>query len=77
MTTQQPPLTRSPSIVPLRKRPAWKALEEHCAKVRDLHLRQLFAEDPERSERFTLRGPGSLLRLLEEPHHQRDHPSAP
>jgi glucose-6-phosphate isomerase len=58
MTTQQPPLTRSPSIVPLRKRPAWKALEEHCAKVRDLHLRQLFAEDPERSERFTLRALG-------------------
>jgi glucose-6-phosphate isomerase len=54
MTTQQPPLIRSPGIVPLRKRPAWKALEEHCAKVRDLHLRQLFAEDPERSERFTL-----------------------
>jgi glucose-6-phosphate isomerase len=42
------------AIVPLRNRPAWKALEEHYAKVRNLHLRQLFAEDQQRSERFTL-----------------------
>jgi glucose-6-phosphate isomerase len=42
------------AIVPLRNRPAWKALEEHYAKVRNLHLRQIFAEDPQRGERFTL-----------------------
>jgi glucose-6-phosphate isomerase len=42
------------AIVPLRNRPAWKALEQHYAKVRNLHLRQLFAEDPQRGERFTL-----------------------
>ena len=46
------------AIVPLRKRPAWKALDEHCARVRTLHLRQLFAEDPQRSERFTLEALG-------------------
>ena len=50
MTISQPPDT----IVPLRQRPAWNALKDHCAKVRGLHLRQLFAEDPKRSERFTL-----------------------
>jgi len=58
MINQQPPRTPphspSPSSVPLRDRPAWKALDKHCATARDLHLRQLFAEDPERSERFTL-----------------------
>jgi glucose-6-phosphate isomerase len=40
--------------VPLRQRPAWNALQEHYAKVRSLHLRQLFSEDPQRGERFTL-----------------------
>jgi len=58
MAIQQPPSTTSHSSVPLRNRPAWKALEEHCAKVRNLHLRQLFAEDPERSKRFTLEALG-------------------
>jgi glucose-6-phosphate isomerase len=58
MTTQQPPRTSLHSIAPLRNRPAFKALEEHCAKVRNLHLRQLFAEDPERGERFTLEAIG-------------------
>ena len=58
MTTQQPPRTSSHNIVPLRNRPAFKALEEHCKKIRKLHLRQLFAEDPERSEHFTLQALG-------------------
>ena len=26
--------------------PAWKALEEHHRKIRDWHLRELFARDP-------------------------------
>jgi len=42
------------TIVPFRSRPAWNKLVEHYAKVRNLHLRQLFAEDPQRGERFTL-----------------------
>ncbi len=58
MTIPRPPHTASHSIVPLRERPAWNALKEHFAKVRDLHLRQLFAEDPRRSERFTLEALG-------------------
>ena len=57
MAIQQPSSTPSHSV-PLRNRPAWKALEEHCAKVRNLSLRQLFAEDPERSKRFTLQALG-------------------
>ena len=39
---------------PLTQRPAWKALDEHYLKVRDLHLRTLFAEDSQRGERFVL-----------------------
>ncbi|MDQ2841620.1 MAG: glucose-6-phosphate isomerase [Acidobacteriota bacterium] len=54
MTVPQTP----PTIVPLRSRQAWKALEEHCAKVRNLHLRELFAEDSQRCERFTLEAMG-------------------
>jgi len=32
--------------------PAWKALESHHKKVRKLHLRKLFADDPDRGERL-------------------------
>ncbi|MBO0793403.1 MAG: glucose-6-phosphate isomerase [Ktedonobacteraceae bacterium] len=44
--------------LPLKQQPAWKALEEHYQKVRALHLRTLFAEDPTRGERFTLEAAG-------------------
>jgi glucose-6-phosphate isomerase len=39
---------------PLAQRPAWKALDEHYQRVRNLHLRTLFAEDAKRGERFAL-----------------------
>src|SRR5579864_5564283 len=42
----------------LRERPAWKALEGHFAAVRELHLRQLFADDPRRGERFVAEAAG-------------------
>jgi glucose-6-phosphate isomerase len=45
----------------LTKRPAWKALEVHCATIRNLHLRQLFAEDPRRGERLTAEAAGIYL----------------
>jgi len=45
----------------LTKRPAWKALEAHCATIRDLHLRQLFADDPGRGERLTAEVAGIYL----------------
>ena len=37
----------------LIERKAWKALVAHGKKIRALHLRQLFAEDPDRGERLT------------------------
>ncbi len=33
---------------------AWKDLQTHHQKIRDLHLRNLFADDPKRGERLTL-----------------------
>jgi glucose-6-phosphate isomerase len=45
----------------LTQRPAWKALEAHHRHICDLHLRQLFAEDPRRGERFTLEAAGLYL----------------
>ena len=32
--------------------PAWKALAKHYRKIRDVHLRSLFADDPKRGERL-------------------------
>jgi glucose-6-phosphate isomerase len=46
---------------PLREREAWKALERHHAEVRDVHLRDLFAQDPARGERLTLEAEGIYL----------------
>ena len=42
-------------------RPAWRALTEHFRAVGDLHLRQLFAADPHRAERFSAEGAGLFL----------------
>ncbi|HEY7633922.1 MAG TPA: hypothetical protein VH763_00135, partial [Gemmatimonadales bacterium] len=43
----------SASSGPLTARPAWTALEAHYQKVRDVHLRSLFKDDPNRGERLT------------------------
>jgi len=39
----------------------WQALVEHQAKIKDAHLRDLFAKDPKRAERFTVDGAGLTL----------------
>ena len=46
---------------PLTQRAEWKALEEHFAQVRDIHLRELFAQDAQRGERFALEAAGLYL----------------
>jgi glucose-6-phosphate isomerase len=38
----------------LTTRPEWKALQTHYAQLRTVHLRQLFADDPQRGERFAI-----------------------
>jgi len=46
---------------PLTARPAWKALKDHYQKIKDLHFRKLFAEDPGRGERLTAEAAGVFL----------------
>jgi glucose-6-phosphate isomerase len=41
-------------IKPLTERPAWKALTAHHQKLKKLHLRRLFADDPTRGKRLTV-----------------------
>jgi glucose-6-phosphate isomerase len=45
----------------LTKRPVWKALAAHYKAIRGLHLRQLFADDPNRGERLTVEAAGLYL----------------
>lgn len=47
--------------LPLTQRPAWKALAAHYQEVKSLHLRELFASDPARGERFSADAVGVLL----------------
>ncbi|SHH83798.1 glucose-6-phosphate isomerase [Pollutimonas bauzanensis] len=51
-TDETPPLTQTP---------AWKALQAHHQAVRGLHLRELFADDPTRGERFAAQACGFYL----------------
>lgn len=41
--------------------PAWKALSEHHQRIRNVHLRDLFASDPQRGERLTAEAAGLYL----------------
>jgi len=51
----------STGIAPLTERRAWNALKSHYEKIRDVHLRTLFAEDPKRGERLTVEAVGLFL----------------
>ena len=52
---------QSAGLLPLRRRPAWAQLEKHYQKVRDVNLRQLFADDGERGTRFAVQAAGIYL----------------
>ncbi|MDV6343909.1 glucose-6-phosphate isomerase [Nitrosomonas sp. Is37] len=49
------------NIPPLPERNAWKALTAHYEQVRHLHLRTLFADDPQRGEHMTAEAVGLFL----------------
>ena len=49
---------RAAQTKPLTERDAWKSLKAHYDKVRLLHLRKLFADDPQRGERLTVQAVG-------------------
>jgi len=40
---------------------AWQALAAHHGKIKEIHLRQLFAEDRDRASRFSVEGGGLFL----------------
>jgi len=50
-------ITRGPVV----KRQAWKNLAVHSKKVREIHLRQLFAKDPKRGTNMTAEALGLFL----------------
>jgi len=49
------------STQPLTDSPAWKALQSHHKEVAGLQLRELFAADPKRGEKFTAEACGLYL----------------
>jgi glucose-6-phosphate isomerase len=67
MTVASPELKHPPEFAdeqrvrPLRARPAWSLLEAHYRRLVDVHLRQLFAEDPDRGEKLAVEGAGVCL----------------
>jgi glucose-6-phosphate isomerase len=50
--------TMTTSNSQLTKRPAWNALESHYSKIKNVHLRKLFADDPQRGERMNAEAAG-------------------
>ena len=48
-------------VVRLTARPAWLALATHHDAIRDVHLRELFAADPDRGTRMTASGASLFL----------------
>jgi glucose-6-phosphate isomerase len=53
-------MARSPAG-PLRESTAWLALEAHHDEIGERHLRELFAEDPERGERLVVEAVGLVV----------------
>jgi glucose-6-phosphate isomerase len=49
------------AVSPLTERAAWGALRRHFAQIGERHLRDLFAEDPDRGERLSVEGAGLFL----------------
>ncbi len=54
-------MTITTRIPPLAKRSAWEALEAHYATLREVHLRKLFADDPQRGTRMAVEAAGIYL----------------
>jgi glucose-6-phosphate isomerase len=51
----------NPTLKPLAERQVWKSLAAHYQKVREMHLRKLFTDDPKRGERMTVEAVGLYL----------------
>ena len=51
----------TPRTRPLKRRAAWKKLQAHFKDIGIRHLREFFAEDPDRGEKLTLEAAGIYL----------------
>src|SRR5262245_10654700 len=49
------------TVSALRALPAWTALKEHHQQIKELQLKQLFADDGKRAERFGAEAAGIYL----------------
>jgi glucose-6-phosphate isomerase len=49
------------SLPPLHQRQSFQALRDHYEQIKDRHLRELFAEDPDRGERLSAQAAGIYL----------------
>jgi glucose-6-phosphate isomerase len=56
-----PRVETSPALEPLTQRKSWKKLQAHYKKLRQVHMRSLFADDPRRGERMTAESQGIFL----------------
>ena len=57
-------MTATPTLTPTQRpvdTAAWTALQAHYEKIKDVHLRQLFADDPQRGTRLTAEAVGLYL----------------
>jgi glucose-6-phosphate isomerase len=61
LASQNPRRLTAMKILPLRQRPAWQALQQHHACIKDAHLRDLFAADAQRGERLIAEADGIYL----------------
>ena len=61
MSTPAQVSVHNQALKPLTKLKVWKSLQTHYKKVHKLHLRDLFAEDPQRGELMTAEAVGLFL----------------
>ncbi len=59
MMTTADATSQGPELLTQRK--SWRSLQSHYKKIRGIHLRSLFAEDPARGERMTAEAAGIFL----------------
>ncbi len=52
---------QSANVMPLHRRPAWVLLEKHYQKLKEIHLRELFATDPQRGAKLAIEAAGVYL----------------
>ena len=61
MSSANPTIGSTAQTQGLTERAAWRALEAHCATMRNLHLRKLFSDDTRRGERYSAEAAGLYL----------------